>query len=123
MELDEILKIGKHELDNFKGPTLSEKKQQAAPILEILKVGSGDQLTEEQIRSAVGGVLHHLTNLPAGSWTVPPLTGNVGGVVQRAIYKDNVALSFRLQHDGSAKLTNLLIGGYLVKDKHTATAS
>jgi hypothetical protein len=47
---------------------------------------------------------------------------SANGVEPRAIYKGKIALSFRLQADGTTLETALHIGGYILGEERGATA-
>lgn len=122
MTLDEVCKIGKEVLDDFKELTPSDARtQQVEPVLEKCSERSGDPLTDEEVRSTVLKVLNRLAALPAGTWTTPPQLGNVGGLSAQAIRKGNVALSFRFQYDTSILESVLLVGGHISEEKQKAT--
>jgi len=113
LTLDEVCSIGKGVLEGFPSFTISTEERGADPVHDSY---SGDVITEPIVRAVIARVLALLAALPEGTRTGSPETLEIGGIKQQAIYRGNVALSFRLQFDGSTLKTVLDVGGYIVKD-------
>jgi hypothetical protein len=123
MTLDEVCKVGRDELDNFQGFTPSPATKQVQPISERFSADSGNDITEQLVRSMSRTVLNALAALPQGTWTTSPSSLNLGGVEQRPMQKGNVALTFRLQYAGDTMKTVLWVGGYITEEKKATVGS
>lgn len=110
LTLGRVCAIGKSVLGDYRPFAVLTGDSRAEPIHDSY---SGDVVTESIVRLVTMRVLDRLAALPVGTWTTPPQTFTIGGVEQQAIYKGNIALSFRLQFDSSSLQTVLHVGGYI----------
>lgn len=110
MTLGEVCDVGQEVLDAYPMWNISPKKRQVESIHEKFVFPLGDELTKEMVQEIVHKVLGQLEVLGDGIWTPSPHTLTIGGIEQRAIYRDNIAITFRLQFD-SVKHQNVLIAG------------
>ena len=117
--LDQACAVGRAVLDDYEPFTILPEQRRTDPICESY---AGDVITETIVRGVTIRVLEQLAALPEGTWMEPPQRATIGGVKQEAIYKGNVALSFRLQFDGSKLQTVLHVGGYIVADDRKVMA-
>jgi hypothetical protein len=113
LTLERICAIGNNVLDNYALFAVVSEQQRTEPVHET---HPGDFITEQIVRAVTVRVLERLAALSPGTWTTAPQTLTIGGVRQQAIYKGNIALSFRLQFDGSKLQTQLHVGGYIIAD-------
>jgi hypothetical protein len=122
MTLDEVLAIGTNELDCYEPFNVSPQNRRIEPIVEKASIVLGDSFHEATVRQMVRNVLAGLKALPGGTWTTQPQSMILGGVEQRVIQKNHIALVFRLQYDPNNHGTVLLVGGGIVDAKEKTMA-
>jgi hypothetical protein len=114
LTLAQVCAIGQSVLDECQALTVRAEERRGEPVHEA---HAADVISESVVRAVTKRVLGRLAALPQGTRASLPQTLVIGGVKQQLVYKGNIALSFRLQFDGSRLHTVLHVGGYIIADE------